>query len=252
MLVKGAYARRNDAASTSLLFLKTKHVREVIMDLTEIRKRLAVYKAWAQDPVDSELSQLAVKNAQKLNTVMQAVWCKDEQLRPFSPLAKGFLKPHQMVFMGQQFTQGERDFLKLFAKVLHKNYGKPIFKYSGFNDTVPAVKQFQNLARFSPKVTAGASQRRYENLEKYFTPSVFKPDMGTFDQAVGLARRLMNLPRVVVNFEPAYVRGLFAAHASNVGYPYFANEMSKADEVSYRQIVVDKAKELLKKHNSAK
>lgn len=135
---------------------------------------------------------------------------------------------------------------------MHKNYGKPNFKYTGYDDSIPGTKQYQNLARFSPKVTLGASQRRYDNLQKYFSSSTFSPEMVTLEQAIGLARKLMNLPRVKVNYEPQYVRGLFAAHASNVGYPYFANELSKADDMLYRDIVVRKAKELLNKHKSAK
>lgn len=157
-----------------------------------------------------------------------------------------------MVYAAEQFVKGEKEFLKYFAKIIANNYGKPVFKYSGYNDTIPGTKQFQNLARYSPKVTLGASKRRYENLQKYFSPSVFRPDMQTFLQAIQIARTLINLPRVKVSYEPKYVRGLFAAHASNVGYPYFSNELSKADSILYRDIVVHKAKELLTKYKSAK
>lgn len=248
----GVYVKERRSSNGATHFGNKKCIKRWNMNLNEIRRRLTEYQAWAQVPVDSELVNIARQNTQKLNTVMQAVWAKEEQLRSFSPLAKGFLRPNELVFVGQQFCKGEREYIKLFARLLHKQYGRPVFKYSGYNDTIPAVKQFQALSRISPKVTVGASLRRYENLQKYFSPSIFNPEWEVFEQAVGLARKLMNLPRVVVNFEPKYVRGLFAAHASNVGYPYFSNELTKADSTTYREIVVNKAKEMLAKHKSAK
>lgn len=201
-------------------------------------------------PILAELQWQARTNHQNLINLINSVWGPDDNLRSFSPLAKGFLKPGQLVFAHQQFTQGERMYIKLFAQTLCRIYGKPNFKYTGMNDTIPAVKQFQNLARFSPKITPGASQRRFENYFKYFDKTLFKPDETIFKKAITITRELMNLPEVKVNYEPTYVRGLFASHASNVGYPYFANEQS--NDNYYRNHTIDVAKRLLKEQNSAK
>lgn len=67
-----------------------------------------------------------------------------------------------------------------------------------------------------------------------------------------MAREILNLPKVNINFSPHYVRGLFAGHASNVGYPFFQNELTESNGISFRDKTVQVTNELIKKYNSCK
>lgn len=202
-------------------------------------------------PIPQELVDISKQYADKQHNLLKLTWESDEALRSFSPLAKGFLG-NKVILANQQFIPQEKEFIKLFAKLLISQYGDPVFTYTGYNDTIPAVKQFQALQRFSPKVTPGASQRRFDNLMKYFTPKTFNPDPVIWSKTVEKVRRILNLPQVNITYEPKYVRGLFAAHASNVGYPYYTNELTK-DKTGkpYRDLTVDLSKQLLSKYKSA-
>lgn len=113
----------------------------------------------------------------KFLSFLKLAWDTEDSLRSFSPLAKGFLKPKQIVYGTQGFIPQEKAYIKQFAQVLFQVYGDPVTEYTGFNNSVPAVRQFQALQRFSPKVTPGANKRRFENLQSYFGEKIFKPDI---------------------------------------------------------------------------
>lgn len=76
--------------------------------------------------------------------------------------------------------------------------------------------------------------------------------MQVFEKVVDNVRKQLNLPEVHVDFQPEYVRGLFASHASNVGYPFYRNELSKIDGKDFRQITVELANQLIAETGSAK
>lgn len=215
-------------------------------------KRLQEYQKWASAKLPQSLLDIRTQYNEAFSVFMQRIWTEDPELRQFSPLVKGMLTKDRIVYNDQGFIQGEREYIKAFAKAIYNQYGDPQFRYTGYDSNIPAVKQYQALQRFSPKITPGANKRRYENLQKYFSPKVFKPNMQVFEKVVDNVRKQLNLPEVHVDFQPEYVRGLFASHASNVGYPFYRNELSKIDGKDFRQITVELANQLIAETGSAK
>lgn len=180
-----------------------------------------------------------------MQKVINSVWVSTPKERPFSPLIKQ-LAPGKIISVAEPLLPEERNLLKMLCTHLYAVYGDPVFKNEGElqGTRALAVKQWQSLALVSPKVTANSSKRRYDNLDKYLTGSKFSPNWKILYDAIEIFLELAKMPQVKVSFEPEYVKGLFAAHSSNVGYPYFANERNTYDGKSYREITVELTKKL--------
>lgn len=190
-------------------------------------------------------------NSTNYQSIINNVWIATPQKRPFSPLIKS-IAPNVEIPVSEPFTKGEREYIKEVAINLHREYGKPKFKYSGkFDDEESAsVKQWQGLLRISPKITVGSSERRYEAVLKYERKHIFKPDAALLAKAANLFLDIANVDKVKIDFEPTKMKGLFAKHSSNVGYPYFANEKSLYHGITMREHTVAVTKELNDKYGS--
>lgn len=69
--------------------------------------------------------------------------------------------------------------------------------------------------------------------------------------AIHVFQIVFDIQKVKVNFEPSYVRGLFTAHNSNMGYPWFAKETRLIHGQTYRDMSVDFAKKLNAKYGAS-
>lgn len=216
----------------------------------ELTKRLSKLQEMVKNtPIPAELKSEV--NVDKLQAVIRSVWVNIPGKRQFTPLVKQMT--NEVIPIDSPLTKQEREYIKRTAEVLHKHYGDPIFKYDGKLgwDNV-RVKSWQGLLRISPKVTAASSKRRYENFEKYLSGSTFRPDFKLLAQSIKLFLEMANMTPVNVDFEPAYVRSLFAAHTSNVGYPWYSKETKPyKDGKTYRDVSVEVTKQLNSKYGAS-
>lgn len=58
------------------------------------------------------------------------------------------------------------------------------------------------------------------------------------------------MDKVTINFSPQAVKGVFAKHTSNVGFPWFAKETTNVGGKTYRELSVDFTKYLNTKYGS--
>lgn len=188
-------------------------------------------------------------NYEKLHAVVDAVWKNTPRDRSFSPLIKS-MEPDKRIPIGEPYTEAERQYIKDVANILHASYGDPVFNYTGYDNNIPAVKQWQGLLRISPKVTKGASYRRYDNFAKYLSGQRWNPDYDRLLLAVQIFLEAANMPIVKVNFEPKYVRSIFTAHSSNVGYPWFGKETKLHGNMMLRDYTVQVTKQMNEKYGS--
>lgn len=81
----------------------------------------------------------------------------------------------------------------------------------------------------------------------------FRPNEKILQQAVDLTLKGFGIsPETLkVNIQASNNKGLFSAHASNVGYPYYRNETKTLGNKTYRTIAYEKAIELLHKYGTS-
>lgn len=217
--------------------------------LNHLKDRLDELKQLTKREVPDELSSVFDYKAMK--QVLHSVWNTPVKHRPFTPMIKQ-MAPSQIITLSMPLSLPEKKYIKDLAHVIHKSYGAPVFQYKA-NDAKHNlnVKQWQSLLLVSPKVTAHASIRRFENFQKYLQPSKFSPDFKTLSESIQVVLHHLNMPKFQTNFEPKYVSGLFAAHSSNVGFPFYANEMRVVNNQTYRDHTVEWTKRLNAKYGAS-